>query len=188
MNREEMDNKELHEEIENNNLEVEQNELNEESSCEEDKLAADIVAIQEKNRELNDQYLRLMADYDNYRKRTMREKAELIKNGGETTLVNILPVVDDFERALANIEKAQDIEAVKEGINLIYGKFIAYLKQNNVVEIETAEQPFDTDLHDAITTIPAPSEELKGKVIDCIQKGYKLNDKVIRFSKVVVGE
>lgn len=188
MNTNEMENNELHEEVNPENLVEIQEELSDETSVEEDKLAADIAAIQDKNRELNDQYLRLMADYDNYRKRTMREKSELIKSGGESTLTNLLPVVDDFDRALATIEKAEDLDAVKEGINLIYTKFIAFLKQNNVMEIETFEQPFDTDIHDAITTIPAPNEELKGRVIDCVQKGYKLNEKVIRFSKVVVGE
>lgn len=137
---------------------------------------------------LNDSHLRLMAEFDNYRKRTMREKADLLKSAGESVLVNILPLVDDFERGLKATENATDVVAVREGMELIYGKFLAFLTQNGVKEILAAEQPFDTEFHEALTTIPAPTEELKGKVIDCVQKGYVLNEKVIRFSKVVVGE
>lgn len=194
MNKNEMDNKAINEEkVENSNCQNQEN-CDNQSNCESteetnsDNLAAQIEELQAKNAELNDQYLRLLADYDNYRKRTLREKSELIKNGGESALTSLLPVVDDFERAMANIENASDMKAVKEGIELIYGKFITYLNQNHVSEIVTENMPFDTDLHDAITTIPAPTEELKGKVVDCIQKGYKLNEKVIRFAKVVVGE
>lgn len=137
---------------------------------------------------LNDSHLRLMAEFDNYRKRTMREKADLLKSAGESILVNILPLVDDFERGLKASENAIDVNAVREGMKLIYDKFSAFLAQNGVKEIETTEKPFDTEFHEAITTIPAPVEELKGKVIDCVQKGYVMNEKVIRFSKVVVGE
>lgn len=137
---------------------------------------------------LNDSHLRLMAEFDNYRKRTMREKADLLKSAGESVLVNILPLVDDFERGLKATENTTDVVAVREGMELIYGKFLAFLTQNGVKEILAAEQPFDTEFHEALTTIPAPTEELKGKVIDCVQKGYVLNEKVIRFSKVVVGE
>ncbi|MGL5692414.1 MAG: nucleotide exchange factor GrpE [Bacteroidales bacterium] len=194
MNKNEMDNKAINEEkVENCNCQNEEN-CDNQSNCEtseensSDNLAAQIEELQAKNAELNDQYLRLLADYDNYRKRTLREKSELIKNGGESALTTLLPVVDDFERAMANIENAADMNAVKEGIELIYGKFLTYLNQNHVTEIVTENMPFDTDLHDAITTIPAPTEELKGKVVDCVQKGYKLNEKVIRFAKVVVGE
>lgn len=195
MNKNKMDNRELNEEQienlncqnnENSNCECECNCENQEDET--DNLSAQLDELKAKNTELNDQYLRLLADYDNYRKRTLREKSELIKNGGESALTSILPVVDDFERAIANIHSAKDLEAIKEGVELIYGKFISYLNQNNVTAIETEEMPFDTDLHDAITTIPAPAEHLKGKVVDCVQKGYKLNDKVIRFAKVVVGE
>lgn len=195
MNKNEMDNKELNEEkIENCNCQNDENcNCDCECDCEKeesetDNLSAQLDDLKAKNAELNDQYLRLLADYDNYRKRTLREKSELIKNGGESALTSLLPVVDDFERAIANIDNAKDLEAVKEGVELIYGKFLNYLNQNHVTVIETEEMPFDTDLHDAITTIPAPAENLKGKVVDCVQKGYKLNDKVIRFAKVVVGE
>lgn len=138
--------------------------------------------------EQKDKFLRLSAEFDNYRKRTMKEKAELILNGGEKTLNSILPVVDDFERALKTMETATDVNAVKEGVGLIYNKFMATLAQNGVKVIETQEQPLNTDYHEAIAVIPAPTEELKGKILDCVQTGYTLNDKVLRHAKVVVGE
>lgn len=142
----------------------------------------------EKLSEMNDKYLRLAAEYDNYRKRTLKEKMDLTKSAGEDILVNILPVMDDFERGLDSIDKAKDIKAVKEGVQLIYNKFSEFLKQRGIKEIEAKEKDFDTDMHEAITKIPAPTEELKGKVVDVIEKGYYLNEKVIRFSKVVIGE
>jgi molecular chaperone GrpE len=138
--------------------------------------------------ELNDKYLRLAAEYDNYRRRTLKEKMELSKSAGEDILVNILPVMDDFERGLITIDQAKDINAVKEGIHLIYNKFLEFLKQRGIKEIEAKEKEFDTDLHEAITKIPAPNEKLKGKVVDVVEKGYYLNEKIIRFSKVVIGE
>ncbi len=146
-----------------------------------------VVLLREKEALQND-YLRLMADFDNFRKRTLREKAELLKNGGENALKQILPVVDDFERAMQAMATAQDVESVKEGVELIYQKFKGYLTSNGVTEIEAVGQKFDTEVHEAITTFPAPTPEQKGMVIDCMTKGYKLNDKVIRFSQVVVGE
>ena len=133
-------------------------------------------------------YLRLSAEFDNYRKRTMKEKAELILNGGEKSISSILPVIDDFERAIKTMETAKDVKAVKEGVELIYNKFMAVMAQNGVKVIETKDQPLDTDYHEAIAVIPAPSEEQKGKILDCVQTGYTLNDKVIRHAKVVVGE
>lgn len=159
-----------------------------ESSKEEKKEVKVEKTDAEKLAEMNDKYLRLAAEYDNYRRRTLKEKMELSKTAGEDILVNILPVVDDFERGLDNIDKAKDIEAVKEGVQLIYNKFKDFLKQRGVKEIEAKETEFDTDMHEALTKIPAPTEELKGKVVDVIEKGYYLNDKIIRFSKVVVGE
>jgi len=138
--------------------------------------------------ELKDKHIRLQAEFDNYRKRTMKEKMELIKSGGEGVIVNILPVIDDFERALMAFSNMKDDDPLKQGINLIYSKFKEFLKQNGISEIEAIEKDFDTDLHEAVTKIPAPKEELKGKVVDVIQKGYLMNDKVIRFSKVVIGE
>ena len=136
----------------------------------------------------SDKYLRLAAEYDNYRKRTMKEKAELILNGAEKTISSILPIVDDFERALKNMETATDVAAVKEGVELIYNKFMSVLGQDGVKVIETKEKPLDTDFHEAIAVIPAPDKSLKGKILDCVQTGYTLNDKVIRHAKVVVGE
>ncbi len=138
--------------------------------------------------ELKDKHIRLQAEFDNYRKRTIKERMELLKTASESVLVNILPVIDDFDRALQTLESVQEENHVREGVNLIYNKFQEFLKQNGVKEIEARGKDFDTDLHEAITKIPAPSEDLKGKIVDVIQKGYYLNDKVIRFSKVVIGE
>lgn len=156
----------------------------EEKATEEDALAA----LQSKYDQLNDTLLRTMAEYDNYRKRTLREKADLIKTGGESVLIGVISVLDDVERGLQAMETAQDIEAVKEGIRLIHTKMSGFMKQNGVTPIETEALPLDTDVHEAIATIPAPDEALKGKIVDCVQKGYYLHDKVIRFAKVVVGE
>lgn len=136
----------------------------------------------------NDKYLRLSAEFDNYRKRTLKEKMELTKNAGEKLLTDILPVVDNFERALASMEKSDDIVAIREGVELIYASFKDFLSRNGVKEIDCVNDDFNTDEQEAVTKIPAPTEDLKGKVVDCIQKGYKLNDKVVRFAKVVVGE
>ncbi|CCZ47089.1 MAG TPA: nucleotide exchange factor GrpE [Mediterranea massiliensis] len=154
----------------------------------EEKPADEVEKLQNELDSLKDKYLRLSAEFDNYRKRTMKEKAELILNGGEKCISSILPIVDDFERALKNMETAEDVAAVKEGVELIYNKFMTVLGQNGVKPIETKEQPLNTDYHEAIAVIPAPAEELKGKVLDCVQTGYTLNDKVIRHAKVVVGE
>ena len=148
----------------------------------------ELEKLQAEMDEMKDKYLRLSAEFDNYRKRTMKEKAELILNGGEKSISSILPIVDDFERALKNMETAEDVAAVREGVELIYNKFMTILGQNGVKVIETKEQPLNTDFHEAIAVIPAPMEELKGKILDCVQTGYTLNDKVIRHAKVVVGE
>ena len=161
---------------------------NEAPLTEEEKLAQELEKANEQIEEQKDKYLRLSAEFDNYRKRTMKEKAELILNGGEKSISSILPIVDDFERALKNMETATDVTAVKEGVELIYNKFMSVLGQNGVKVIETNEQPLDTDYHEAIAVIPAPNEALKGKILDCVQTGYILNDKVIRHAKVVVGE
>ena len=161
---------------------------NEAPLTEEEKLAQELEKANEQIEEQKDKYLRLSAEFDNYRKRTMKEKAELILNGGEKSLSSILPIVDDFERAIKTMETATDVSAVKEGVELIYNKFMAVLGQNGVKVIETKDQPLDTDYHEAIAVIPAPSEEQKGKILDCVQTGYTLNDKVLRHAKVVVGE
>ena len=154
----------------------------------EEQLEKELEDAQAVIEEQKDKYLRLSAEFDNYRKRTMKEKAELILNGGEKSISSILPVIDDFERAIKTMETAKDVKAVKEGVELIYNKFMAVMAQNGVKVIETKDQPLDTDYHEAIAVIPAPSEEQKGKILDCVQTGYTLNDKVIRHAKVVVGE
>jgi molecular chaperone GrpE len=142
----------------------------------------------EKLAELQDRYLRLQAEYDNYRKRTLREKMELTRSAGEDILQGLLPVMDDFERALQSIDEAENAEAFKDGVHLIYGKFKEFLRQQGVKEMESQDQEFDTDKHEAISKVPAPSEDMKGKVVDVVQTGYYLNDKVLRYAKVVVGE
>lgn len=138
--------------------------------------------------ELTDRHLRLQAEFDNFKKRTLREKADLIKSGGENVLIGILPVIDDFERAIELLKAVPEDDPGKQGTLLIYSKFIEFLKQNNVKTIDALNQDFDVDFHEALTKAPAPEEKLKGKVIDVIQKGYLLNEKVIRYAKVVVGE
>ncbi|GHT07737.1 protein GrpE [Bacteroidia bacterium] len=135
-----------------------------------------------------DAYVRLMAEYDNFRKRTIKEKADLIKNGGEKTLVGLLPIVDDFERALETVDKATDLAAVKEGVDLIYQKFLSFLQQNGVKAMETVGQDFDPELHEAVALVPGADDDKKGKVIDNLQTGYTLNDKVIRHAKVAVAD
>lgn len=138
--------------------------------------------------EQKDKYLRLSAEFDNYRKRTMKEKAELIKNGGEKAISAILPILDDLERALHNMQSADDVKAMYEGIDLIYQKFLKGLSQEGLQKMEPVGEVFDTDYHEAVALVPAPSEAQKGKVLDCVQTGYKLNDKVIRHAKVVVAQ
>ena len=149
----------------------------------EDKLAA----AETKVAELQDKYLRQVAEFDNYRKRTIKEKAELILNGAEKTITAILPILDDMERALKNMDKMEDVAAVKEGVDLIFQKFVKILGEQWVKKIETENADFNTDLHEAIAQVPAPSDEMKGKIIDCVKTGYTLNEKVIRHSQVAVG-
>lgn len=153
-----------------------------------DQIQADIESLNSEVADLKDKNLRLMAEFDNYRRRSAKERVDLIKTAGESTLVQILPLIDDFERGLKAMENVTDVQAVKEGVELIYAKFISFLSENGVKSIPTENENFNTDLHEAITTFPAPSEEMKGKIIDCVSKGYTLHEKVIRFSKVVVGE
>jgi len=149
----------------------------------EDKLAT----AETKVAELQDKYLRQVAEFDNYRKRTIKEKAELILNGAEKTITAILPILDDMERALKNMDKMEDVAAVKEGVDLIFQKFVKILGEQGVKKIETENADFNTDLHEAIAQVPAPSDEMKGKIIDCVKTGYTLNEKVIRHSQVAVG-
>jgi len=146
----------------------------------EEKLRAELA-------EANDKYVRLYAEFDNFRRRTTKERIDLLQTAGKEVLVNLLPVLDDFERALKAMETASEVAPVKEGITLVHNKFRNILTQKGLKEMESKGTTFDADLHEAITNIPAPSEDLKGKVIDEVEKGYYLNDKVIRFAKVIVG-
>ena len=138
--------------------------------------------------ELNDKYLRSVAEFDNYRKRTLKEKAELILNGGEKAISAILPVLDDMERAIANGEKTEDPKVLREGMELIYAKFQKVLEGLGVKKIDTEDADFDTDVHEAVAMVPGMGDDKKGKVLDCIQTGYMLNEKVIRHAKVAVGQ
>ena len=161
------------------------NETTEEAA---EQIVDELEVMAQKCAELNDKNLRLMAEFDNYRKRTLKERMDLLKTASEKVLSDMLPLVDDFERGLKAMETSEDVQAVKDGVELIYNKFIAFLLQNGVKAIPTENEAFDTEFHEAITTFPAPTEEQKGKIIDCVSKGYTMNEKVIRFSKVVVGE
>lgn len=147
-----------------------------------------IRELEQELQEQKEKYLRLSADFDNYRKRTMKEKIELSKQAGEEIFARILPVLDNLERAMKAVEEAKDLEAVKEGMHLIYNMFNEYIGQQGIKEIEAMHQEFDTDVHDAVTKIPAPDKKLKGKIVDVIERGYFLNDKVLRYAKVVIGE
>lgn len=147
-----------------------------------------LAAAEEENAKLKDQLLRQIAEFDNYRKRTLKEKAELILNGGEKTLSSLLPILDDLERAEKNIQENTNIETLKEGLDLVFKKFRDTLEKQGLKAIETKNQDFNTDFHEAIAMIPVPEEDQKGKVIDCVQTGYTLNDKVIRHAKVAVGQ
>lgn len=160
-----------------------------ESESEDSKTSGDATEqLMVQVKEWQEKYIRLSADFDNFRKRTMREKMELIKTASEDTLVSILPVIDDFERAIKAMENVTEVVPVKEGVELIYSKFKETLSQKGLKLIDAINQEFNTDLHEAITKIPVPDESLKGKVVDVIQNGYVLHDKVVRFAKVVVGE
>lgn len=155
----------------------------------EEQLQQQLTAYEEKIAAQQDQILRQAAEFDNYRKRTLKEKAELIKNGGEKTITAILPVIDDLERALQNMKSEdEEVVALRDGVELIYNKFLKTLQQEGLEKIETHEADFNTDFHEAIALVPAPTDELKGKILDCVQTGYQLNDKVIRHAKVVVGQ
>ena len=155
---------------------------------EEEKAAKELEETKQALEDYKDKYLRLSAEFDNYRKRTMKEKAELIKNGGEKAISAILPILDDLERALQNMQKAEDVKAMYEGIDLIHQKFLKNLGQEGLEKMNPVGEAFDTDFHEAIALVPAQEEAQKGKVLDCVQTGYKLNDKVIRHAKVVVAQ
>jgi molecular chaperone GrpE len=151
-------------------------------------LEAELEQLKAEKAELNDRFLRLFSEFDNYKKRVSKEKLDLIATASEKVIVSLLPVIDDFERAIAANEKVEDIAAVKEGFNLIYNKLVQMMKRFDVEEIQAKGEEFNTDFHEAVTHFPAQNEEDKGKVIDVTEKGYKLKDKVIRYAKVVVGQ
>lgn len=146
-----------------------------------------LASLKAKYDELNDKYLRLYSDFDNFRRRTAKERIDLLKSGGEDIFKLLLPVLDDFERAMQNMDTAQDVPSVKQGVELIYSKMTKELANKGLKKMETIGQPFDPDFHEALTQIPAPSDDMRNKVVDEMEKGYFLNDKVIRFAKVVVG-
>ena len=188
----------IEEEVLNNEETVEETPVCEENNQQEEQAEVELSVeeqlmkeLDEKQKEvdeLKDKHLRLSAEFDNYRKRTLKEKAELIKNGAEKTLTAILPILDDFERALKNLEVSEETKAMYEGVELIFNKFNKVLNQEGLHMIETKDKEFDTDFCEAIALVPAPSEEMKGKILDCVQTGYMLNDKVIRHAKVVVAQ
>jgi molecular chaperone GrpE len=185
------DNKDNTEAQKNNGSEDNPDSGNQESASSDsasDKAGAEMRAVEEKLAEMQDKYIRLSAEFDNYRKRTLREKMEMSKYAGEDLLLKIIPIMDDFERALAHMDTATDCAAMKSGIDLIYSKFSEFLKQNGVKEIESMNSNFNVDLHEAVAKAPVNEDNKKGTVIDVVQKGYYLQDKVLRFSKVVVGE
>lgn len=153
-----------------------------------EKLAKDLEDAKAELEKQKKEYLFLLAEFDNFRKRTLKEKSDLVKNAAEKAMLDILPVVDDFERALQAMHDSSDLESVKEGVDLIYNKFVKYLENNGVKAIESNNADFNTEFHEAVTTFPASDESQKGKVIDTVQKGYMINDKVLRHSKVVVGQ
>ena len=175
---------EMTQEAETENSEVSDTQAESENVEEKDPLkkAQDEIA------ELKDKWLRSVAEFENYRKRTLKERAELILNGGEKFITSILPVLDDMERAIENGSKTDDPEVLREGMTLIYQKFMKTLETQGVSKIDTVDADFDTDVHEAVAMVPGMGDDKKGKVIDCLQQGYKLNDKVIRHAKVAVGQ
>ena len=173
--------KKVHEEEEVKKEDLNQTEENQSEESQE-------TSPEDQINELNDKYLRLYSEFDNYRKRTSKERLELFKTAGQDILTDLLPVLDDFDIAMQNMDSSDDAEAIQTGINLIYNKFKSTLENKGLKHFKSIETEFDTEVHEAITKIPAPSKKLKGKVVDEIEKGYMLNDKVIRFAKVVVGE
>ena len=172
------------------NIEAQENAnaANPENNENEESEESELEKAQKKIEELNDKYLRQIAEFDNYRKRVMKEKADMIKYSGEKVITTLLPILDDMERAIQNMEKTEDVASVKEGVQLIIDKFMKLLKQEGLSRIETEGKDFDTDFHEAIAMVPGQPEEMKGKIIDCVTPGYMLNDKVIRHAKVAVAQ
>lgn len=169
--------------------EARQNQKNETENVDDEDVVSE-TAAEDKHKELalaNDKFLRLYAEFDNYKRRTSKERIDLLQTAGKDVIVSLLPVLDDFERASRAIENAKDVAAVKEGVNLVYNKLKNLLAQKGLKEMVSKGQPFDADIHEAVTNISAPDEAMKGKIVDVLEEGYLLNDKVIRFAKVVVG-
>ena len=167
---------------------IQQEETQKEELSNEEKLQQNLKEAENKIEELQDKYLRLSAEFDNFRKRTNKEKAEIIKNGAEKTILAILPILDDMERAISNMHKSNDADALREGVELINNKFLKTLSKEGLSKIETENADFNTDYHEAIAMLPAADEQQKGKIKDCVQTGYLLNDKVIRHAKVAVAQ
>ena len=170
-----------------NDENVEQQETEQVNEGENNDPEKQLADLQQQLEQEKKEYLFLMADFENFRKRTLKEKADLIKNGAESAMRDLLPVVDDLERALEAINKGGDLDSLKEGVDLIYNKFVKYLESQHVTAIDSTGKDFDTDVHEAVTMFPAPDPSMKGKVIDTTIKGYMINDKVLRHAKVVVG-
>lgn len=190
-NKEELQNEETVNEVEETVEAAENeaaNEANEQEQPAEETPEERIASLEAQLEKEKKEYVFLMAEFDNFRKRTLKDKAEIIKNGAESAMRNILPIIDDFDRALQATATSEDVAAVREGVELIYNKFIKYLESNGVKEMITTGETFDADIHEAVTTFPAPNEDMKGKIIDTVQKGYSINDKVLRHAKVVVGQ
>lgn len=178
------------EELKEKDIKTSSEEKNEEEVAEEEVATCeeDIKSLEEQIAELKDKHLRLFSEFDNFRKRTSKERVELFKTANADLLLDLIPVLDDFDRAMKSFADSQDIESVKHGVELIYNKFIKTLEKKGLECMDSQGKEFDTDFHEAITEIPAPTEELKSKVIDVVEKGYTLNEKVIRYAKVVVGK
>tara|TARA_R110002049_G_scaffold140720_10_gene301929 strand:+ start:5343 stop:5906 length:564 start_codon:yes stop_codon:yes gene_type:complete len=178
------------ESVENDN--IEKKETNEETATTEAQETVELDPLEEKEiqiKELNDKYLRLYSEFDNYRKRTQKERIDLIQTGGEDVFKLLLPIIDDFERAQKSMDEKADFETLKEGVDLIYNKLISSLTSKGLQQMPSSVgEKFDSDVQEAITQIPAPSDDMKGKVIDEVEKGYLLKEKVIRYAKVVVGQ
>lgn len=183
-------NNEMNNEVVNEEFDVQDTIPNKDDSQQTDELTIEeqLAKAQEKIDELNDKYLRQIAEFDNYRKRVIKEKAELIKNGGEKIITSILPILDDFDRAESNMEKMEDLDSLKEGVRLIIEKFSKLLKQEGLEKMDVVGKDFDTDFHEAIAMVPGQPDEMRGKIIDCVMAGYTLNDKVVRHAKVAVAE
>lgn len=175
-------------EIPNSDENINEDSIEEEIEVEKPEELSEIEILNKKIEEQNDKYLRLFSEFDNFRKRTIKEKTDIYKTAGFEIIKDLLPIVDDFERAIGSIDDKEEIKAHKDGMLFIYNKLTNMLKQKGLTEIEAYGEKFDTDLHEAVTKIKAPKKKLKGKVVDVLEKGYKLNDKVVRYSKVVIGE